>query len=118
MVSGEESTSQVRLRAERIGAMHERLMLAAETDLAAVLGHIDAVRPGLLVLDSVQTFSMAGKGAGRAALDDRSSRPHRQPRRTPADRIAAIVDARYARQTAWTIAVRLQEFVRQANQGK
>jgi len=60
VVSGEESTSQVRLRAERIGAMHERLMLAAETDLAAVLGHIDAVRPGLLVLDSVQTFSMAG----------------------------------------------------------
>ena len=45
---------------------------------------------------------------GRAALDDRSSRPHRQPRRTPADRIAAIVAARYARQTAWTIAVRLQ----------
>src|SRR4029450_2261241 len=29
----------------------------AETDLAAVLGHLDAVRPGLLVVDSVQTFS-------------------------------------------------------------
>jgi DNA repair protein RadA/Sms len=60
VVSGEESASQVRLRAERIGALHERLFLAAETDLAAVLGHLDAVRPGLLVLDSVQTFSMAG----------------------------------------------------------
>ena len=60
VVSGEESASQVRLRAERIGALHERLYLAAETDLGAVLGHLDAVQPGLLVLDSVQTFSAPG----------------------------------------------------------
>ena len=60
MVSGEESASQVRLRAERIGALHERLYLAAETDLSAVLGHLDAVKPGLLVLDSVQTISLPG----------------------------------------------------------
>ena len=60
VVSGEESVSQVRLRAERLGALHERLFLASESDLAAVLGHLDAVRPGLLVLDSVQTISMAG----------------------------------------------------------
>ncbi|HLT09554.1 MAG TPA: DNA repair protein RadA [Micromonosporaceae bacterium] len=60
VVSGEESASQVRLRAERIGALHERLYLAAETDLAAVLGHIDEVKPGLLVLDSVQTISAPG----------------------------------------------------------
>ena len=43
-----------------IGALHERLYLAAETDLAAVLGHLDAVKPGLLVLDSVQTISAPG----------------------------------------------------------
>jgi DNA repair protein RadA/Sms len=60
VISGEESVSQVRLRAERIGALHERLYLAAETDLAAVLGHLDAVAPGLLVLDSVQTISAPG----------------------------------------------------------
>jgi DNA repair protein RadA/Sms len=57
VISGEESVGQVRLRAERIGALHERLYLAAETDLAAVLGHVDAVKPGLLVLDSVQTVA-------------------------------------------------------------
>ncbi|MPZ95955.1 MAG: AAA family ATPase, partial [Propionibacteriales bacterium] len=34
-VSGEESAAQVRLRAERTGAVHERLLFAAETDLAA-----------------------------------------------------------------------------------
>ncbi|GAB3796756.1 hypothetical protein GCM10027605_05300 [Micromonospora zhanjiangensis] len=60
VVSGEESVSQVRLRAERLGALHERLYLAAESDLAAVLGHLDAVQPGLLVLDSVQTISAPG----------------------------------------------------------
>ncbi|HEX6967220.1 MAG TPA: DNA repair protein RadA [Micromonosporaceae bacterium] len=60
VVSGEESVSQVRLRAERMGALHDRLYLAAETDLGAVLGHLDAVRPGLLVLDSVQTVSAPG----------------------------------------------------------
>jgi DNA repair protein RadA/Sms len=57
MISGEESVSQVRLRAERLGALHEHLFMAAETDLEAVLGHIDAVKPGLLVIDSVQTIS-------------------------------------------------------------
>ncbi len=57
VVSGEESAAQVRLRAERTGTLHDKLYLATETDLATVLGHIDAVRPGLLVLDSVQTVA-------------------------------------------------------------
>jgi DNA repair protein RadA/Sms len=57
VVTGEESAAQVRLRAERTGALHPRLYLAAETDLAAVLGHVDAVEPGLLVVDSVQTIA-------------------------------------------------------------
>jgi DNA repair protein RadA/Sms len=59
VVTGEESAAQVRLRAERIGALHPRLYLAAETDLAAVLAQVEEVRPGLLVLDSVQTIASA-----------------------------------------------------------
>jgi DNA repair protein RadA/Sms len=58
-VTAEESPAQVRLRAERIGALRSNLYLAAETDLAAVLGHIDAVRPQLLIVDSVQTVACA-----------------------------------------------------------
>ncbi|HVC74845.1 MAG TPA: DNA repair protein RadA [Mycobacteriales bacterium] len=58
-VTGEESTAQVRLRADRIGALRDELFLAAETDLAAVLGHVDAVKPDLLVVDSVQTIASA-----------------------------------------------------------
>ena len=59
-ITGEESAGQVRLRAERISALAHRLVLAAETDLATVLGHIEAVDPGLLIVDSVQTIADAG----------------------------------------------------------
>lgn len=58
-VTGEESTAQVRLRAERIGALAESLYLAAETDLGAVLGQIERLSPDLLVVDSVQTVASA-----------------------------------------------------------
>jgi len=58
-VSAEESLGQVRLRAERTGALHDELYLAAETDLATVLGHVDEVRPDLLIVDSVQTVASA-----------------------------------------------------------
>jgi DNA repair protein RadA/Sms len=57
IVTGEESTAQVRLRAERIGAVHPGLFLAAENDLSALLSHVIDVEPGLLVVDSVQTIS-------------------------------------------------------------
>jgi DNA repair protein RadA/Sms len=58
-VSGEESAAQVRLRAERTGAIEDSLYLAAETDLGAVLTHIETVEPSLLILDSVQTIGSA-----------------------------------------------------------
>ena len=56
-VTGEESAAQVRLRAGRTGALSEHLWVAAENDLAAVLAHVDSVRPDLLIVDSVQTIS-------------------------------------------------------------
>nr|MDT0663591.1 AAA family ATPase [Micromonospora sp. DSM 115978] len=57
IVTGEESTAQVRLRAGCTGALEEDLWLAAETDLGAVLTHVEQVSPALLVVDSVQTIS-------------------------------------------------------------
>src|SRR4029077_2459522 len=59
-VTGEESAAQVRLRADRIGAVSDELFLAAETDFGALLGHVQAVNPALLIVDSVQTISAAG----------------------------------------------------------
>ncbi len=58
-VTAEESAGQVRLRADRTGAVHERVYLAAESDLSTILGHVEQVRPTLLVVDSVQTMLAA-----------------------------------------------------------
>ena len=54
-VTGEESAGQVRLRAERTGGVHQDLYLAADSDLSSVLGHLDQIKPGLLIVDSAQT---------------------------------------------------------------
>jgi DNA repair protein RadA/Sms len=56
-ISGEESAGQIRMRAERTGCTHEDVYLAAESDLDTVLGHIEAVKPTLVIVDSVQTLS-------------------------------------------------------------
>ena len=56
-VSAEESVAQVRLRAERTGALTPELYLASETDLATILGQIDEVQPALVIVDSVQTVA-------------------------------------------------------------
>jgi DNA repair protein RadA/Sms len=58
-VTGEESAAQVRLRADRIGAVHENLYLAAESDLDAIITHVASVQPRLLIIDSVQAIAAA-----------------------------------------------------------
>ena len=55
-VSGEESQAQVRLRASRVNAMEQNLLLASTTDLATVLGLIERTRPTLAIVDSAQTI--------------------------------------------------------------
>lgn len=59
-VTGEETTAQVRQRADRTGSVHERLYLAAVRDLDDVLSHAEQVSPDLLVLDSIQTITASG----------------------------------------------------------
>jgi len=56
-VSAEESAGQVHLRATRTGGLHERLLVANDTDLGLVLGHIEYQKPHLVIIDSVQTLS-------------------------------------------------------------
>ncbi len=56
-VSGEESPSQIRLRADRIKAIDPELWLASENDLGAIIAQLDSVKPELLIIDSVQTIS-------------------------------------------------------------
>jgi len=55
-VSGEESARQTKLRAERLGACNEHIFVLAETNLDAVLEAIEELRPGLVIIDSIQTM--------------------------------------------------------------
>jgi DNA repair protein RadA/Sms len=61
-LTGEESASQVRGRAERVGAVVDGVGLVASTDLATAVGAIEASGPALAVVDSVQTFASAELG--------------------------------------------------------
>jgi len=54
-VSGEESARQIRMRADRLGTIHERLLVLAETNLDAIEQHTAEVSPALLIVDSIQT---------------------------------------------------------------
>ncbi|HKW72705.1 MAG TPA: DNA repair protein RadA [Candidatus Dormibacteraeota bacterium] len=59
-VSGEESGHQVRMRAQRLGALEPGILLLAENDLDAVCDAIRAEVPGLAIIDSIQTVTDAG----------------------------------------------------------
>lgn len=75
-ISGEESTGQIRLRAERIGALSENLFLVNETDLGAALAHIEQVNPDLTIVDSVQTIASSavdGLSGGTAQVREVAS---------------------------------------------
>lgn len=75
-VSGEESLAQVRLRAERTGALEPELFLASETDLGTILGQIRDVDPELVIVDSVQTVASAdndGLAGGPSQVRDVAS---------------------------------------------
>jgi len=55
-VSGEESPAQIKLRAERLGALSDNLLLSSEICIEEVLATVERVNPDVLVLDSIQTF--------------------------------------------------------------
>jgi DNA repair protein RadA/Sms len=55
LVTAEESCAQVKLRAERVGALHPDLLVVAETSLPHVLAHADTTAPRVLAVDSIQT---------------------------------------------------------------
>jgi DNA repair protein RadA/Sms len=68
LVTGEESAAQVKLRAERLGGA-ERVEILAETELETVCATLEAERPDVCVIDSVQTLYSAqiGSAAGSVA---------------------------------------------------
>ncbi|MBP3537885.1 MAG: DNA repair protein RadA, partial [Muribaculaceae bacterium] len=56
-VSGEESATQLKLRADRIGRGSDNLFIVCETSLENIFNHIEAVEPEIVVVDSIQTIA-------------------------------------------------------------
>ena len=67
LVTGEESTAQVKLRAARLGGA-ERVEILAETELETVLATLDAERPAVCVIDSVQTLYSPDVGSAPGSV--------------------------------------------------
>ena len=59
-VSGEESARQIRLRGDRFSVKAENLMLLAETSLEKIIPTIERLKPGVVVVDSIQTVYTDG----------------------------------------------------------
>lgn len=56
-VSGEESATQIKLRADRIGRMSDNVYIVCESSLENIFHHIKEVEPQLVIVDSVQTIA-------------------------------------------------------------
>jgi DNA repair protein RadA/Sms len=67
-VSGEESERQIKMRAERLGLSSERLYLVTETEMSAILTHIETIQPRLLIVDSIQTTYSEGKASAAGSV--------------------------------------------------
>ncbi len=57
-VTGEESVYQIRMRADRLNALHEELYLMSETNLEAIERQVLDMNPSLLIIDSIQAVYM------------------------------------------------------------
>src|SRR5919206_2391145 len=67
LVTGEESTAQVKLRAARLGGA-ERVEILAETELDTVCATLEAERPAVCVIDSIQTLHAAEVGSAPGSV--------------------------------------------------
>lgn len=56
-VSGEESARQLKLRADRLGKVADNTFILCETNLERIFSHIETIRPGLVIIDSIQTIA-------------------------------------------------------------
>lgn len=54
-ISGEESASQIKMRAQRLGIQSDNLYIFAENNLSIIEAHLEGVNPDLIIVDSIQT---------------------------------------------------------------
>lgn len=58
-ITGEESTRQIKLRALRLKVREDNISLASETDIDSICSLIESTKPGLVIIDSIQTMNCA-----------------------------------------------------------
>ncbi len=67
-ITGEESIRQIKLRAARLGVKGSRIQIAAETDVDAICRLIEALKPGLVIIDSIQTMHTSGVASSAGSI--------------------------------------------------
>ncbi len=67
-VSGEESERQIKMRAERLGLNAGDVYLVTETEMGAILAHVEKIKPRLLIIDSIQTTYLEGKASAAGSV--------------------------------------------------
>jgi len=67
-VSGEESSQQIKLRAERLGIVGQGLHVLAETDMASILHHLGTISPTVAIIDSIQSVAFSDQPAGPGSI--------------------------------------------------
>ena len=68
LVAAEESPEQVRLRAERLGALRDGVWVVASTDVCEVASHVEELRPELVVVDSIQAVADPGTAGAAGSV--------------------------------------------------
>lgn len=89
--SGEESESQVALRAQRMEVDNELIRIVNESSLEAVLGHMDAENPTLVIVDSLQTLSSIDITGGAGSISQGKEVSHALTRRAKKDNITMFI---------------------------
>jgi DNA repair protein RadA/Sms len=67
-ISGEESERQIKMRADRLELEAHNLYLVTETEVNAILAHIEAIKPRLVIVDSIQTTYMESKASAAGSV--------------------------------------------------
>jgi DNA repair protein RadA/Sms len=90
-VSAEESGPQVKLRAERLGALPDRLWLASDSSVPELVAHLDQVRPEVLVVDSIQTVHHPDLSSAPGSVGQVRESAHRLVQEAKARAVATVL---------------------------
>src|SRR5947207_2049280 len=91
LVCGEESAAQVRLRAERLGAIVPNLWLVADPEVQGVVAHVQELEPDVLAVDSIQTLADVDVSSAPGSIPQVTECTHRLVRLAKERDVATIL---------------------------